>query len=104
MSAALEQAKNLLGAAPRPLAGRVREDPLKTPDKTNAALNPSIESAASSGNAGSSGSAGSLTEGFMRHMADKNNNPQTVSEPIPDPGVQKVLSIIKGTVVEEKHE
>jgi len=106
LGAALNHAKNLLGASPRPLAEGIREDPREANEEVLTAL-----SAGSGGSAGSNGSAdpGSLTEGFRRHMADKNNNPRPPgaggdpgSAPDIDPGAQKVLSIIKGTVIEEK--
>jgi DNA polymerase-3 subunit gamma/tau len=102
LGTALAEAKNILGAVPRPLSAGA-----PPPNKTDNGVfvsSTGITSQSPDEPFPENTGAGSLTEGFMRHMAGKNNIPQPASVPALDPGVQKVLSIFKGTIVEENRE
>jgi DNA polymerase-3 subunit gamma/tau len=88
---AVVKARSILGAAASPLAKTLSKEaapPLNVTEDLP----------------GSEAQASSLSEEFKRHMADRNSSPKAASKPeaVPvDLGVQNVLSIFNGTIVEE---
>jgi DNA polymerase-3 subunit gamma/tau len=92
------------GGGARPLAGRA--PPPKetgTGDLHRDDFSNTGGGAAGGSVSGAGGQAGSLSEVFNRHLANR-GTPQAAPSPELDPGVQKVLQVFRGTIMEENRE